>query len=583
VAASAAAPAHVPADATGAASPASSLPTTGAAALPAAPPAPLTVDTVSGARHVRLNSDGSVDSSGSAGSPRETAISRLFADIAHTSDAVRRAWGELGAIQPPAQHASANGHGEALSRAADVTEAVRARVCVSCGILRPLRAKHDAVTDRCYDRYDHFCYWVGSPIASGNYSAFMLFATLAWLTSGALLLAGWWYARVLAAEVDLGSALNASEVTLGRNFQFLLYSWPMALYTLACGFGFAFTSWLLNRQIGLAMRNLTVNEAANAMAYPHFQTVQLGQVGGIIPALRNPFDLGTSLANVRDMFSPATVGRVTMASVAARDAANAQACAIEMQGVMTRELSRARQAIEEEQRRQESGLPSLAEEDEGAAAHAGGECNGHHDGAGGHGHSHGGKRPGAGDKAGAAASASGGDKDAVVVSVGTGKDGPEPAASSRGSTGGAGTGLLGPGADGRSMPLTQTQTFLQQQLQRFPALMGLAMSGAINPQTRDLSEVLAQLPTELATATVQHRVMMLRANMIAGKAWEALAAQQKGGSHHGHSHGGGGGHGHSHGGGGGGGGHGSHGGGSGGGGGHGHSHGGGGGGHGHRH
>ena len=34
------------------------------------------------------------------------------------------------------------------------------QLCVSCKIVRPLRAKHCSVTDRCVELFDHYCPWV---------------------------------------------------------------------------------------------------------------------------------------------------------------------------------------------------------------------------------------------------------------------------------------------------------------------------------------------------------------------------------------------------------------------------------------
>jgi hypothetical protein len=66
------------------------------------------------------------------------------------------------------------------------------RVCYSCLILKPLRAKHCPIADRCYPRYDQFCWWTGVPVARGNHTRFLAFLGCCWLLSILWLLSLWW-------------------------------------------------------------------------------------------------------------------------------------------------------------------------------------------------------------------------------------------------------------------------------------------------------------------------------------------------------------------------------------------------------
>ena len=52
---------------------------------------------------------------------------------------------------------------------------VELKVCTTCGIVRPLRASHDRKTDRCVQKFDHYCVFVGNSIGQDNYMWFLAF------------------------------------------------------------------------------------------------------------------------------------------------------------------------------------------------------------------------------------------------------------------------------------------------------------------------------------------------------------------------------------------------------------------------
>ena len=49
---------------------------------------------------------------------------------------------------------------------------------MTCKIVRPLRAKHCSVTDRCVELFDHFCPWVGNCVGKNNRRWFLAFIWL---------------------------------------------------------------------------------------------------------------------------------------------------------------------------------------------------------------------------------------------------------------------------------------------------------------------------------------------------------------------------------------------------------------------
>ena len=45
----------------------------------------------------------------------------------------------------------------------------KTRFCITCGIERPERSKHDRFTNCCVLRFDHFCPWVNNAVGAFNY------------------------------------------------------------------------------------------------------------------------------------------------------------------------------------------------------------------------------------------------------------------------------------------------------------------------------------------------------------------------------------------------------------------------------
>ncbi|CDZ96517.1 palmitoyltransferase akr1 [Phaffia rhodozyma] len=47
--------------------------------------------------------------------------------------------------------------------------------CIICMARKPLRSKHDRITDRCIARFDHYCPWIWNAVGSNNHRQFLLF------------------------------------------------------------------------------------------------------------------------------------------------------------------------------------------------------------------------------------------------------------------------------------------------------------------------------------------------------------------------------------------------------------------------
>ena len=201
------------------------------------------------------------------------------------------------------------------SPAASVLE----RVCFSCHLIRPLRAKHCAITDRCYERFDHHCPWVGTTICEGNHVRFLLFVALQAINGVCLAYLG-------SADAARGNGGGFGGAAWG-----LIVAAPVSRGSLVL-------LWLLHAlllpmlvaaQLRQMSFNLTTNERMGIAKYSHFRSIRWVN-GALAPIFDNPFERGSPAANLFDMLVSGGSRAVTVADVAARDARAIEAAAKEM-------------------------------------------------------------------------------------------------------------------------------------------------------------------------------------------------------------------------------------------------------------
>lgn len=148
------------------------------------------------------------------------------------------------------------------------------QMCVTCRIVRPLRAKHCATTDRCVECFDHFCPWVGNAVGKGNRHLFLIFL---WLELAAIVASG------VTVVVSLHRAIRISNARGGGTFAiigpilFVCFDLVLAVSVAA----------LAIAQASQVSRNITTNELSNWNRYTY-----LHKDGKLNEDFVNPFDRG---------------------------------------------------------------------------------------------------------------------------------------------------------------------------------------------------------------------------------------------------------------------------------------------------
>lgn len=144
------------------------------------------------------------------------------------------------------------------------------QLCATCKIVRPLRAKHCAVTDRCVEVFDHYCPWVGNTIGKGNRHYFLTFL---WLEL---------YALVMSCTIGI-IQLRARLVNSSLKDDYAGLIWTVVFVAIDAFVGIS-VAVLAIAQASQVWRNVTTNELANWHRYKYLQ----GPEGQMI----NPFNRG---------------------------------------------------------------------------------------------------------------------------------------------------------------------------------------------------------------------------------------------------------------------------------------------------
>ena len=153
------------------------------------------------------------------------------------------------------------------------------QLCVSCRIVRPLRAKHCSVTDRCIEVFDHYCPWVGNAIGKGNSHYIVVFLWLAL------------YAHASAAVVGV---IQINRHVSGETWTATNLVWLIGFEVLDVFVGISVAALAVAQGSQLA-RNVTTNELANWHRYKYLQALD--------GSFQNPFSRGL-WGNCKEGFRP---------------------------------------------------------------------------------------------------------------------------------------------------------------------------------------------------------------------------------------------------------------------------------------
>jgi len=159
------------------------------------------------------------------------------------------------------------------------------QICPTCRIVKPLRAKHDAFSNRCVENFDHHCPWVANAIGKQNRWHFLVF----------LMLQMWALVISISVAVYKLTKLNQGSRNAPFVVAFLVFDASLTISVLT----------LLSAQASSIAKNITTNEMANQFRYNYLAMDSRGN-------LFNPFDKGCHQNCLEVMYPTKKLAPVTL-------------------------------------------------------------------------------------------------------------------------------------------------------------------------------------------------------------------------------------------------------------------------------
>lgn len=182
-----------------------------------------------------------------------------------------------------------------IIRAAETDSLHIEKFCSTCMVMKPLRSKHCAVTNRCIAKFDHYCPWVYNAVGAGNHRYFIgyLFFLLGMLLWN--IYASFKYWHVMCPMSKDSTVLDQMISVPGCS------PWVFWIFS-NCIFHSVWVFLLLTCQLyQIVWLGVTTNERMNATRYPHFRTSSHGHLE------KSPYDRGF-INNVADFFECSMFG-----------------------------------------------------------------------------------------------------------------------------------------------------------------------------------------------------------------------------------------------------------------------------------